>query len=873
MTKRRVGSRVRGVVSGMILTLSAHLAAAEWKPAPAPLLSRWAKDVSPENVHGEYPRPQLRRERWESLNGLWDYAITKRSAARPDSFEGRILVPFAVESALSGVGRTVGVDSWLWYRRTFEIPDLAESERWWLHFGAVDWEAEVWLNGQRLGLHRGGYDAFSFELTPALRGEGAQELVVRVWDPTDGGHGARGKQLTKPHGIWYTSVTGIWQSVWLEPVPQVSIESLKITPNLDRGSVRVESRLRGDASDLRLRAVASANAAVVGEASGKTADTLELELKDVRAWSPESPFLYDLRIEVLDAGGRQLDAVDSYFGLRKISVAKDANDVPRLLLNNRVVFQYGPLDQGWWPDGLYTAPTDAALLYDLEMTKKLGFNMVRKHVKVEPARWYYHCDRIGLLVWQDMPNGDRNVAWPRHGTEGKRTPESTEQFELELERLIDGRYNSPSIVIWVPFNEAWGQYDTDRIARWTQAHDPTRLVNAASGGNDFATGDIYDLHEYPGPAAPPALRERVAVLGEYGGLGLPTKGHLWQDKENWGYRTYSDRASLNKAYLDLLEQLQPLIESRLAAAIYTQTTDVESEINGWMTYDREVVKFDVTRVAEAHRKLYTLRAAAGGVDRHALHTLAYWRFEDTAAGELVPHDREKRDGFAAVDVSGHRNHLFAYAAANAPRGSGDCPAAIVPQTRAPNRGVLDDRVAPPEGIGTRDLYSDPGRAHCRMTLNTFQLSEWTIELSFNLDALGRQHALLGKDGKPTESPHAPLQLGVDPKGHVVVTALDAGGLARTARSSEPITPGRWYHVAARCDGKSLALFVHRGSDPGYREEARVACSGGLLNSDGTWTLGRGFFDGKLAHDARTLIDEVRVSVVALEPTEFLFTAR
>lgn len=589
------------LLAGMLvlISLSTVSAAPDWQPAAAPLLTRWAREVSPTAPLPEYPRPQMVRRRWQSLNGLWDYAIAPREQREFDVPAGKILVPFPVESALSGVGRRVEEQQRLWYRCWFLVPREWRRGRVLLHFGAVDWEAEVRLNGRVLGTHRGGYDGFSFDITPALRGsEDEQELEVAVWDPTDAGPQPRGKQVRRPEGIWYTPTTGIWQTVWIEPVPEAHLRDLRLTPDLDGERLLVEVTTSGSADGLTVVA-SGAGAAAHGTVRGGAA-RLELPVRAPRAWSPERPHLYPLRLS-LRRGSRAVDHVSSYFGMRKVSLGKDEAGVTRIFLNNRPYFMHGPLDQGFWPDGLYTAPTDAALRYDIEVTKQLGFNMARKHVKIEPARWYYWCDRLGLLVWQDMPNGDRHIG-PRD-PDLQRSPESAAQFERELARMIEGRGNHPSIVMWVPFNEGWGQYDTARIAELTRRLDPTRLVNSASGWTDRGVGDVHDIHVYPGPAAPPA-GARAAVLGEYGGLGLPLEGHTWQARDNWGYRSFSNREDLATAYFGLQENLRPLLaDPGLSAAVYTQTTDVEIEVNGLMTYDRAVLKLDARRVAEANRRL------------------------------------------------------------------------------------------------------------------------------------------------------------------------------------------------------------------------------------------------------------------------------
>jgi hypothetical protein len=574
--------------------------AAQWQAKKSPLMTRWAKDVSPKNAHPEYPRPQMTRKDWLNLNGLWDYAITAKDAARPQQFDGKILVPFPVESALSGVMKSVGRDNRLWYQRTFRVPAGWQGQRVMLHFGAVDWDTTVVVNGKEVGKHVGGYDPFSFEITGALM-EGENAIVVSVWDPTTDGYQPMGKQHARPRGIWYTPTTGIWQTAWIEPISsQAAITGLKITPDLDNKSVRVDATV-----DARIRAVVRTLVQVLdgdkvvaeGEA-GKS-----IAIPQPKSWSPDQPFLYGLRVSVgIDPAQRALDTVGSYFGMRKISLGKDEKGHLRLCLNNKPLFQHGPLDQGFWPDGLYTAPTDEALRYDIEMTKKWGFNMARKHVKVEPQRWYYWCDTLGLLVWQDMPSGDRHVA-PNRG-EITRSKESADNFERELKEVIGDLYNHPCIVMWVPFNEGWGQYDTVRVTNWVKQLDPTRLANCASGWNDYPAGDVIDMHAYPGPNMPRLQENRAAVLGEYGGLGLPLEGHTWQARGNWGYRSFTDKDSLKDAYLSINTRLHPLIGNGLAAAVYTQTTDVEVEVNGLMTYDRAVVKIDPEVLAKAHGTLH-----------------------------------------------------------------------------------------------------------------------------------------------------------------------------------------------------------------------------------------------------------------------------
>lgn len=590
----------------LLPAVAAPLTHGQWRAADGPLMTRFAADVSPTNVHREYPRPQMMRKEWLNLNGLWDYAVRPKAEGRPKKFDGQILVPFPIESALSGVMKRVDENQRLWYRRTFTTPDtrILNPPRFLLHFGAVDWDTTVWINGVEIGSHRGGYDPFSFDISDALKAVGEQEIVIAVWDPTDAGTQPRGKQVRKPGGIWYTPTTGIWQTVWMEPVSSERIESLKIVPDVDRGIVHIEALTVGidKPSEWRVSITVSDDGEVVATQTGLPGRPIEIQIPDAKLWSPEKPFLYD--VEVTLALGDDLSrSVKSYFGMRKISLGKDESGVTRILLNNKPLFICGLLDQGFWPDGLYTAPTDEALRYDIEVTKQLGFNAARKHVKVEPDRWYYWADKLGLLVLQDMPSGDRYLK--RGQRESMRGKKSAEQFEYELRNVIDALRNHPSIVMWVPFNEGWGQYDTVRIAEWVRTYDPTRLVDCASGWNDFPAGDVHDIHSYPGPASPEPEAKRAAMLGEFGGLGLPLKGHTWQDKKNWGYRSYDSREALTDAYVSLIANLHPLIGSPgLSAAIYTQTTDVEIEVNGLMTYDRAVIKMDPKRVAAANQSLY-----------------------------------------------------------------------------------------------------------------------------------------------------------------------------------------------------------------------------------------------------------------------------
>ena len=599
---------MRRAPNGWVVAVAAFiaalpLAAGEWKAAPSSLSTPWTSQVNPGNALPEYPRPQMVRKHWTNLNGLWEYAIEPKEGGRPHQFEGQILVPFAVESSLSGVKRALTPEQKLWYRRTFTVPRL-KNQRLLLHFGAVDWRAEVFVNGVKVGEHEGGYDPFTFDITAALnKNRTEQELVVSVWDATDTLLHPRGKQSLNPNGIWYTAVSGIWQTVWLEPVRNAYISGLSLTPDLDGKQLRLSvAASEGGA----FTATAKLNGKKVGGVSGRTGESISLPLQKIETWSPDSPVLYDLQI-ALKSG----DSVKSYFGMRKIEIAKDSAGFNRLVLNGKPVFQIGPLDQGWWPDGLYTAPTDQAIQFDIQTLKKLGFNMLRKHVKVESARYYYWCDKLGLMIWQDMPSAmttDRATGVRKGSPTDVTFPaEDAADFERELKALVNHLRNAPSIVAWVPFNEGWGEHDTNEILKMVKSLDPSRLVNGPSGWEDRGYGDMKDMHNYPGPGMFPPMPERASVLGEFGGLGFPMEGHLWwTNKRNWGYRTYKTQEELQSAYEDVIQKLAPLIKSGLSAAVYTQTTDVEGEVNGLMTYDRKVLKVQAEKLASMHRSLINL---------------------------------------------------------------------------------------------------------------------------------------------------------------------------------------------------------------------------------------------------------------------------
>lgn len=580
------------------------------------LKTQWTEEVDPANPLPEYPRPQLVRTSWQNLNGPWDYAILPKGTTPEAGFQGKITVPFAVESLLSGVQLKVGPDQELWYEREVSLQLDCKNRRTIIHFGAVDWEAEVWVNGKPAGSHQGGFDGFSLDISDLLLPGDKQRIRVRVWDPSDAGPQPRGKQVQEPRGIWYTPVTGIWQTVWLETVPIQHITALTSRTDWENQILVFRPEIQSNRQDLTVQINLTDPQGFSETKSAKLGEPIQIHLTSPRPWSPSDAFLYQVRV-TLYQGKNLLDEASSYAAFRDIRMAKDAHGHQRMMLNGEEVFHYGPLDQGWWPDGLYTAPTDEALLFDIQKTREMGFNMIRKHVKVEPARWYYHADRLGMLVWQDMPSGDMGNRWEirpgviRKGMNKERTPASEKIFTTEWSEIIEELKFFPSIVVWVPFNEAWGQFKTKEITALTRELDPTRLINSASGGNfelegNRVVGDILDLHNYPDPVMPdPAIfgSNSCLVLGEYGGLGLPIGGHTWQQKDNWGYQSFKSQDELEARYRALVEDLKELISKGLAAAVYTQTTDVEIETNGLMTYDRKVIKIPTAVLFEIHQKL------------------------------------------------------------------------------------------------------------------------------------------------------------------------------------------------------------------------------------------------------------------------------
>ena len=630
---------MKRLILSLTVILSTVVTYAQWNPVGENIRTPWAEQVDPSNPLPEYPRPQMVRAEWMNLNGLWNYAITEAIA---ETFEtqGQILVPFPLESSLSGVGGRITKNDALWYERDFTVPKKWKGKNVLLHFGAIDWHASIYVNDVLVGEHKGGFDPFSFDVTAYLKKSGKQTLKVKVLDATDNSCQPRGKQCLINSGIWYTPVSGIWQTVWLEPVAPAYVQNYYVVSDIDNATMTFEVSAQTAEGDIVKVAVLDGGEGysaekpsqkVIAEAVVENG-TAVVNIPDMKTWSPDSPYLYGVKVSV-ERKGKVLDSVDGYTAMRKISIVKDNSPIhyKRMALNNEALFHFGPLDQGWWPDGLYTAPTDEALEWDVIKAKEMGFNMIRKHIKIEPARWYYFCDLHGLMVWQDMPSiGDhskgqmaardkevQDAVWNKWssdsflgGTDCKIPEEWKENYYNEWTNIINAFKNFQCIVIWVPFNEAWGQFDTPAAVRLTRELDPTRLINSSSGGNyDFSEGaegfgDIIDVHHYSCPAMNFFDRTFVNVVGEYGGIGLPVEGHTWIIDKKWGYggnKKNSEEVMLQ--YEKFIDMLKVFVQTGCAAAVYTQITDVEGEVNGLITYDRKVIKVDMPRIAESNKTL------------------------------------------------------------------------------------------------------------------------------------------------------------------------------------------------------------------------------------------------------------------------------
>ncbi|WP_211194983.1 LamG-like jellyroll fold domain-containing protein [Halorhabdus amylolytica] len=785
--------------------------ATEFEPQTPRLKTPWSDDIDPTNPHPEYPRPQLTRERWRSLNGVWGFRAAEEGERPPvgEKLDESVLVPFPIESPLSGVGRS---EPHMWYRRTFTVPS-SWDERVLLHFEAVDFATTVHVNGQAVGQHEGGYDSFALDITDALDEDGDQELVVGVFDPTDDGQQPLGKQRHDPGGIYYTSCSGIWEPVWLEPVPDPHVGRLDLTPDLAAETLRLTVEQVGDAGTT-VRARAFDDGSEVGTVTGDPGEELALPVPDPHHWSPDDPFLYDLEVELL-VEDDPVDAVGSYFGMRSVGM-KTVKGAPRLTLNGEVVFHMGTLDQGYWPDGIYTAPTDEALRFDLEAHVDLGFNAVRKHVKVEPRRWYYWADRLGLLVWQDMPSSAVRGEPPQEP--------AREQFETELDRMIDGLDNHPSVVLWVAFNEGWGAFDVPRIVESIQKADPTRPVDAQSGievcrdtdriCGPRSAGDVVDRHIYPGPGPVVPTDDQTAVLGEYGGVGLPIDGHLWNPDEEYSYASAANGEELTDSYVDRLDQVRAYTQGcgGLAAAFYTQLTDVEREINGLFTYDRQVRKVDAERVRAAHDELFT---AANNVDideRNATPTadgdltgVGYWPLDE---GE----------GTVATDEAGDNDARFRDLLGEPPRWTdGRIGGAVVFDG---NRDTLD--------TGTTIVDTE----------RPFSVAAWVRPAE-----LGTDRTAVSQDGTGESA----FSLGY---------REDAGRFAFSVSGTAvvdgpPVETGQWYHLAGTVVNCRARLFVDGEAVGSARMRATPV-------SDGPLIIGRGQEGSRLVDHWAGAIDEVHV---------------
>ena len=578
----------------------------KWLPAGNKIKTKWGNNLNQNNIWNEYPRPQLERKDWINLNGLWSYSITDENALKPGNLDEKILVPFSLESSLSGVMKDLNEKEILWYYREFKIPENWKNKNILLHFNAVDWKCELFINDIKIGEHIGGYSEFFFDITNKLL-EGKNKILLKVFDPSDKGYQPVGKQSLNPNGIWYTSISGIWQTVWLEPVSEKYIEKIEINNDFDNKEIKINCKLNQD-ENLPLKVGLLYNEKEFMKIKGNSNSDIVFKIPEeyFHPWSPNEPNIYRIKAELFDNEDKIIDSIESYTTIRKIEQRKDENGYYRIYLNNNKIFNMGVLDQGYWPDGLYTPPSEEAMIYDINKLKELGFNAIRKHVKIEPYRYYYYCDKIGMLIWQDMPSGDRQEnKWEHHqlnaGDDVKRSDESKNNYYQEWSEIINNLKFFQCIIIWVPFNEAWGQFDTEKVVEFTNKQDPTRLINSASGGNHRNCGNFLDLHNYPEPSQYLKVENLINILGEFGGLGLDIKGHTWKD-DNWGYKTFKTKEEVTEKYEEYINLIINSFKG-FSAAIYTQTTDVETEINGLITYDRAEIKVDKGRIKAANEKI------------------------------------------------------------------------------------------------------------------------------------------------------------------------------------------------------------------------------------------------------------------------------
>lgn len=597
------------------------ISAYAWAPKGDKIKTVWGENVTPKNVWQNYPRPQLKRADWQNLNGMWQYTVTKIATEKKDiNYSNVILVPFAIESALSGVAKTFTPEDKLWYRKEFTLNADIKDKQTWLNFGAVDYECQLWINNKLVGSHKGGNNPFSFDITNYLKKSGTQIIELSVVDPTDAESNTRGKQQLNQTGIWYTPVSGIWQTVWLETVNKTHIRSILPQSDLKKGIVNLELDIANTHGDEQVSIIVLDNGKTIAKLNQKSTKNIAIEIKNPVLWTPESPKLYKLEIEIIK-NNKILDHVESYFAMREVTIQQDTKGYNRICLNGNPVFQYGTLDQGWWPDGLLTPPSPKAMCWDLEQLKSMGFNTLRKHIKVEPAIYYYYADSLGMMIWQDMPSGfattRKDIEFISPSMPDWKAPKSVvEERQKELNEMIDALRFFPSITTWVLFNEGWGQHNTNEIVNMVKHKDSTRIINGVSGWTERHVGDLYDIHNYPSTSMifPSVNGDRISVLGEFGGLGLPIKEHLWNPNiRNWGYKNIEGGVDLISDYAHLVKDLETLIAQGLSAAIYTQTTDVEGEVNGLITYDRKVTKIPVTLLHLLHAQLYKTMPAKASI--------------------------------------------------------------------------------------------------------------------------------------------------------------------------------------------------------------------------------------------------------------------
>ena len=600
----------------LFMILPLFMNAQDWKPAGEKIKTAWAEKVTPENVWQSYPRPQLVRQDWKNLNGLWEYAVTAMDTDKKDvTFEGNILVPFAIESSLSGVQKTFLPTDRLWYRKEFSLDKAWNGKNIILHFGAVDYSCTLWVNGKEVGSHKGGNNPFSYDITSFLNKKGNQVIELTVTDPTDTESISRGKQQLNQNGIWYTPVSGIWQTVWLEPVSKTHIRQVTHSADIDSGTVSLDVNIFNPTGKEKLHVVLKDGDITVAEADAAAGEKINMNVPGAVLWTPETPKLYDIEVAMTN-GGKETDRVKSYVALRKVDIQRDELGNKRMFLNNKPVFQMGTLDQGWWPDGLLTPPSEEAMIYDMIQLKKMGFNTIRKHIKVEPEQYYYYADSLGIMLWQDMVSGfatsRKDVEHVKaSATEDWNAPaEHSAQWQGEMFEMIDRLRFYPSITTWVVFNEGWGQHNTEEIVKKVMDYDTSRVIDGVTGWTDRKVGHMHDVHNYPVSSMilPQNNNDRISVLGEFGGYGWAIEGHLWNpEMRNWGYKTINGAVELMDNYGKVIYDLETLIAQGLGAAIYTQTTDVEGEVNGLMTYDRKVTKVPVNYLHATHDRLYKVK--------------------------------------------------------------------------------------------------------------------------------------------------------------------------------------------------------------------------------------------------------------------------